>query len=132
MTLYLDYIGMFSYLTYIIEVYMISRELSAASAKPIVLGILNMGENYGYEIIQEVKRLSANEIEWNEGALYPVLHRLEKRGLITSTWRKSAQGRKRKYYQITEKGRRELIAEKKQWLLANAVLGQLWGKLNYV
>ncbi len=106
---------------------MISRELTAASAKPIVLGILSRGENYGYEIIQEVKRLSANKIVWGEGALYPVLHRLEKKGLIKSVWRKSAQGRKRKYYHITEQGRRELAAEKKQWQLTSAVLGQLWG-----
>ena len=106
---------------------MISRELSAASSKPIVLGILSRGENYGYEIIQEVKRLSADKIEWGEGALYPVLHRLEKQGLIISTWRKSDQGRKRKYYHITLKGQQELVAEKKQWQLANVVLDQLWG-----
>ncbi|MEM8485337.1 MAG: PadR family transcriptional regulator [Bacteroidota bacterium] len=106
---------------------MISRELSAASSKPIVLGVLSKGENYGYAIIQEVKRLSDDKIEWREGALYPVLHRLEKQGFITSNWHKSAQGRKRKYYQITQKGLRELAAEKEQWHVANAVLGQLWG-----
>ena len=113
--------------TLFIEVCMFSRELSAASAKPIVLGILNRGENYGYEIIQEIKRLSGDEVEWGEGALYPVLHRLEKKGLIAASWRKSEQGRKRKYYHITQKGKRELVDEKKQWQIANTVLGQLWG-----
>lgn len=106
---------------------MLSRELTAASARPIVLAILSRGESYGYEIIQQVKRLSNNEITWAEGALYPVLHRLENKGLIESVWRKSDQGRKRKYYFITEKGKTELSAEHKQWQLANSVLSQLWG-----
>lgn len=106
---------------------MLTRELTAASAKPMVLAILNRGENYGYEIIQEVKRLSNSQIEWAEGVLYPVLHRLEKQGLIESNWQKSEQGRKRKYYQITRKGQKELSAERERWELANNVLAKLWG-----
>lgn len=94
----------------------------------MVLAILNRGESYGYEIIQRVKRLSNEQIVWSEGALYPVLHRLEKQGLIQSVWRKSEQGRKRKYYEITRKGKKVLDAEQKQWHLANDMLGKLWGQ----
>lgn len=106
---------------------MLSRELTAASAKPMVLAILSRGESYGYEIIQRVKHLSNDQIVWSEGALYPVLHRLEKQALIQSVWRKSAQGRKRKYYEITRKGKEVLDTEQKQWRLANDMLGKLWG-----
>ncbi|MEM8484612.1 MAG: PadR family transcriptional regulator [Bacteroidota bacterium] len=106
---------------------MLSRELTAASAKPMVLAILSRGESYGYEIIQRVKRLSNEQIVWSEGALYPVLHRLERQGLIQSVWRKSEKGRKRKYYLITEAGVKELADAQRQWGLTNDVMSKLWG-----
>jgi len=105
---------------------MFSRELTAASAKPIVLAILANGESYGYEIIQRVRELSGNEIEWAEGALYPVLHRLERQQLIKSVWRTSENGRRRKYYQLRGKGQKVLSVERKQWKLTNSVLEKLW------
>jgi len=105
---------------------MFSRELTAASTKPIVLGILAQGESYGYDIIQQVKTLSGDQIQWAEGALYPVLHRLERQGLIESFWRVSEQGRKRKYYRPTRDGRRAFAQEHMQWQLATQMLSQLW------
>jgi DNA-binding PadR family transcriptional regulator len=60
---------------------MISKALIAASTKPLILSILLNGENYGYQIIQSVKRISGGQLEWSDGMLYPVLHRLEKDGL---------------------------------------------------
>jgi PadR family transcriptional regulator, regulatory protein PadR len=65
----------------------ISKELVGASAIPIILSILDKNESYGYEIMQNVKELSSNRIEWKEGSLYPVLHKLEKNGLIKSLWK---------------------------------------------
>ena len=106
---------------------MFSRELTAASAKPIVLAILARGESYGYEIIQEVKRRSNGEIQWAEGALYPVLHRLERQGLIESVWRMAESGRRRKYYRLHEAGQQALAAERKQWMITHDVLTSLWG-----
>ena len=105
---------------------MFSRELTAASTKPIVLGILARSESYGYDIIQQVKALSDDQIQWAEGALYPVLHRLERQGLIESFWRVSEQGRRRKYYRLTQDGKRALAQEHSQWQLAIQVLNQLW------
>lgn len=64
-----------------------SKELVAASATPMILSVLSRGESYGYAIIQEIKVLSGNEIEWTDGMLYPVLHRLERQGLLESEWR---------------------------------------------
>ena len=84
---------------------MISKSLIAASTKPMLLTILLNGESYGYQIIQRVRSLSGGMFKWSDGMLYPVLHRLERDGLITSPWRISDGERPRKYYTLTEKGR---------------------------
>lgn len=105
---------------------MLTKELAGASAKPIMLSILARGESYGYAIMQEIHDLSGGTLEWSDGTLYPVLHRMEDEGLIASTWGLSESGRRRKYYRLTERGRLALEAEKKQWLRVDAVLAKLW------
>jgi len=105
---------------------MISKALIAASTKPMILSILQEGENYGYQIIQSVKRVTQGKLEWSDGMLYPVLHRLEKDGLIQAQWRLSDEGRRRKYYKITEQGRAELEAEMEQWMSVHQALSSLW------
>ena len=75
---------------------MVSKELVAASTKPLVLGVLSNGESYGYEIIRAIRDRSGGQLEWSEGMLYPVLHRMEKEKLIVSTWKVGENGRKRK------------------------------------
>ncbi|WKY48214.1 PadR family transcriptional regulator [Eubacteriaceae bacterium ES3] len=93
----------------------ISKDLMAASAIPLILSILKKQDSYGYQMIKEVKDLSGNNLEWSEGMLYPVLHRLEEKELIKSYWEKQAGKRRRKYYQITKKGLEELEEQNKQW-----------------
>jgi DNA-binding PadR family transcriptional regulator len=105
---------------------MISKELVAASAEPLILSLLARGESYGYAIIQEIKKLSDNKIEWTDGMLYPVLHRLEDRGLIKSRWAESESGRKRKYYSLKQDGKKALNERREQWLAVNATLAHLW------
>ena len=99
-----------------------TRELVAASARPLVLSILSGGESYGYALIQEVARRSGGRMEWTEGMLYPVLHRLEREGLIESRW-DEAEGRKRKYYRLKREGRAALQEEREQWSIVQAALG---------
>jgi PadR family transcriptional regulator, regulatory protein PadR len=106
---------------------MLNKELAGASAKPIMLSILAGGETYGYAIMQRIHDLSDGALEWSDGTLYPVLHRLEDEGLIESAWRVADNGRRRKYYSLTPAGKAALEAEKKQWLRVDAVLAQLWG-----
>lgn len=117
-------------LTYIVELCslfrMLSRDLVAASSKPLVLSILSEGESYGYEIIQKVRALSDEEIKWTDGMLYPVLHRLEREGLIVSEWKNAESGRERKYYQLSLKGRKALSAERQQWLTVHNTMCKLW------
>src|SRR5450432_4055354 len=105
---------------------MLTKDLVAASSKPLLLSILAGGESYGYEIIQRVRELSGGQIEWSDGMLYPVLHRLERDGLIDSEWKEADTGRQRKYYFISTDGRKVLKAERQQWLTVHNTLGKLW------
>lgn len=105
---------------------MFSRELIAASARPLLLSILAEGESYGYLLSQRARQLSQEQIQWTDGMLYPVLHRLEQEGLIAGEWRKAEAGPERKYYSLTRAGRKALEKEKAQWLAAHQTLIQLW------
>lgn len=104
----------------------LTKELIGASSVPILLTIISKKETYGYEIIQEVKNITDGAIEYGEGTLYPVLHKLEKKGLIESVWKKSESGRKRKYYSICEDGSEELAKEKENWRVMNNIISKLW------
>lgn len=105
----------------------ISKDLMAASAIPLILAILKKEDSYGYQMIKEVKILSANDLEWSEGMLYPVLHRLEEKELIESYWQTQTGKRKRKYYRITQNGLAELEAQKKQWQVIQQALNKTDG-----
>ena len=106
---------------------MLTRELAGAAAKPLILSILASGESYGYALLQRIETLSSGALSWDDSTLYPVLHRLENEGLLTSSWRKAENGGRRKYYALTAKGRKALEREKRQWLCVDTVLAQLWG-----
>ena len=105
---------------------MIAKELVAASTEPLILTLLSKGESYGYAIIQEVKKLSGDEMRWTDGMLYPVLHRMEDNGWIKSRWGASENGRKRKYYSIKKDGKRTLEEQREQWRTVHSVLAGLW------
>jgi DNA-binding PadR family transcriptional regulator len=110
---------------------MISKELVAASTEPLILSLLSKGESYGYALIQDVKQLSGERLQWTDGMLYPVLHRMEEEGLIQSQWRESESGRKRKYYSIKKQGRQALDQQREQWKTVSTVFTRLW-KEQYV
>jgi DNA-binding PadR family transcriptional regulator len=100
----------------------IGKDLVAASATPLVLAILAEGESYGYAIIKRVGELSGGELQWTDGMLYPVLHRLERDNLVKASWGESDTGRRRKYYQLTKVGAEELERQKQQWQIINKAL----------
>ena len=100
----------------------IGKDLVAASATPLVLAILSEGESYGYAIIKRVEELSDGELQWTDGMLYPVLHRLERNGLVEASWGRSDSGRRRKYYRLTNKGSEELASQRRQWRVVNEAL----------
>jgi PadR family transcriptional regulator, regulatory protein PadR len=107
-----------------------SKELIAATAEPLILSILRQRESYGYALIKEVQLLSRGKVVWTEGMLYPVLHRLEDQALIKSSWKTTESGRKRKYYQLANKGLKKLETKLEQWDLANSMLKLSRGNLD--
>lgn len=104
----------------------INKDLIAASSTPIVLAILSEEESYGYAILKQVQALSRGHIEWTDGMLYPVLHRLERLGHIEARWGVSETGRRRKYYRITKQGQAQLAEERRQWQAVDATLRSIW------
>ena len=104
----------------------LGKDLVAASATPLVLAILAEGESYGYAIIKRVSELSGGHLQWTDGMLYPVLHRLERNRLVASKWGASESGRRRKYYRLTKDGRAQLEAERKRWQVVDETLHRIW------
>jgi PadR family transcriptional regulator PadR len=104
----------------------INKDLVAASSTPLVLAILAEGDSYGYAILKRVRELSGGELEWTDGMLYPVLHRLERSVLIESRWENAESGRRRKYYRITKAGRDQLADERRQWRTVDEALEKIW------
>jgi len=104
----------------------IDKDLVAASATPLVLAILNDGESYGYAIIKRVAELSGGELNWTDGMLYPILHRLERNGHVRALWGKSEIGRRRKYYRLTKSGLKELERQRRQWHLVDRAMRDIW------
>jgi PadR family transcriptional regulator PadR len=107
----------------------INKDLIAASSTPIVLAILAEADSYGYAILQRVREVSGGRMEWTDGMLYPVLHRLERLGHVEARWEVAASGRRRKYYRITSQGRTQLAEERKQWQAVEATLRGIWQTL---
>jgi PadR family transcriptional regulator PadR len=91
------------------------KSLLSGSTQLLVLSIIAESDAYGYEIILKLAEKSENAFEMKEGTLYPVLHSLEKDGYLTAYEQETAGGRKRKYYHVTDKGLKELAAQKEQW-----------------
>jgi PadR family transcriptional regulator len=100
----------------------INKDLIAASSTPIVLAILAEEDSYGYAILKRVRELSGGRMEWTDGMLYPVLHRLERVGHVEARWEVAESGRHRKYYRISPGGRAQLAEERRQWQAVDATL----------
>lgn len=104
----------------------ISKDLIAASSTPLALAILAENDSYGYAIIKRVRELSGGRLEWTDGMLYPVLHRLERLGYVEARWEAAESGRRRKYYRITSRGRAQLAEDRRQWQAVDATLRDIW------
>ncbi|HEX2042525.1 MAG TPA: PadR family transcriptional regulator [Acidimicrobiales bacterium] len=105
----------------------VDKDLVAAAATPLVLAILAEGESYGYAILKRVRELSDGELQWTDGMLYPLLHRLHRLGYVTMEWRIPPEGRRRRYYAITDQGHAALAEHKRQWVTVTRALGDVWG-----
>lgn len=104
----------------------IDRELLRGSTNLLVLSVLEKENLYGYQMIKKLKMKSENVFEFQEGTLYPILHKLEEKGWITSYWDEVA-GKKRKYYAITEDGKKHLKSKKEEWQLFSTNVNKVIG-----
>ena len=98
-----------------------------AALEPILLETISAGASYGYQIAQAVLEASGGKLLTQEGTLYPALHRLEKQGLLKSTWGASPEGRRRKHYKLTTAGRKRLDAVRGEWRDFSASVNQILG-----
>ena len=94
----------------------IERELKRGSLELIVLHLLSLGEAYGYEIVTTLTNRTDGGLEVTDGTLYPVLYRLERGGYVAVRWETPQRGVPRKYYRLTEGGRKALAAGRRAWL----------------
>ena len=104
----------------------IGKDLVAASAVPLVLAILSEGESYGYAILKRINELSGGEMEWTDGMLYPLLHRLDRLGYVEARWDTQHGERKRRYYNITAAGQDALLEHRRQWEVVSDALRNAW------
>jgi PadR family transcriptional regulator PadR len=103
------------------------REFLTGTVGVLILSLLTEREMYGYEIVQEAERRSAQALQLKEGTVYPALHQMQRDGLLKAVWRDGPTGRARKYYSLTAKGRRRAESKRRQWasisIAMRAILG---------
>jgi transcriptional regulator len=97
----------------------------------IVLAALLDKPSHGYAVIQEIRRRSGGAFELPEGTIYPVLHRLEKNGLLTSRWATGESGKKRRVYALTRSGQKALAGHRATWRRFSEAIGGLFGEKQY-
>lgn len=107
------------------------KSLMSGSTTLIILSILENQDMYGYQIIKELKRKSEDTFLLNEGTLYPILHLLEKQGYVVSYMSEGDKGRPRKYYKITDSGKRQLKEKKEEWINFSLSLNKVIGANGY-
>ncbi len=91
------------------------KNLIAGSTALMLLSLLKEGDCYGYEIIRRIRERSGDAFRFREGTLYPVLHKMEQDGLLSSYRSEAENGKTRTYYRITDKGVKQLASEKAKW-----------------
>ncbi|KKO54850.1 PadR family transcriptional regulator [Paenibacillus sp. DMB20] len=105
----------------------INKELLKGSTVILLLTVLSRKEMYGYELIKEIERRSDGVFMMKEGTLYPILHTLEGEGWLEAYWSQH-DGRKRKYYRITDKGRQQLKEKTNEWRLFRTAVDTVIGE----
>ena len=103
----------------------VQKELMRGAGPVAVLGLLEVREMYGYELVEALSRETDGVLAMGQSTLYPLLYNLERKKLIHGSWEDAESGRRRKYYQLTKKGARWLRAQEDQWKSLVAALNSL-------
>src|SRR6516165_2173886 len=101
-------------------------QFPGSAVEMLILEVVAQVPSYGYEITQTVAARSEGYFDLKEGSLYPALHRMERQKLLKASWRE-ADGRRRKYYELTRAGQAELAKRKQSWLSFAAGIGGVLG-----
>lgn len=104
------------------------REFLTGTVGVLILSLLSERAMYGYEILREAERRSARQFQMKEGTLYPALHAMERAGFLKAEWRVGDNGRARKYYALTAKGRRQAASKRRQWDAISAAMRSILGE----
>lgn len=102
----------------------IERELMRGAGPAAVLRLLETGEKYGYELVRLLERQSDGVLAMGQSTLYPLLYNLEAKGLVASRVETADNGRPRKYYRLTGKGKRQLARSRQQWEALSLAMGR--------
>jgi transcriptional regulator len=94
----------------------------------LILKTLDLAPMHGWGISQRIQQVSDSVLQVNQGSLYPALHRLEEQGWIASSWKTSENNRQAKYYELTRRGRKQLVEEKDNWLRLSTAVGRIVGE----
>src|SRR5580658_4429504 len=93
----------------------LKSDLPQGTLDLLILRIVALGPNHGYAIAQRIQQISRDVLQVQQGSLYPALHRLENRGLLSAEWKETETGRAAKFYDLTAKGREQLKEETENW-----------------
>ena len=89
----------------------------------LILRIVALGPNHGYAVAQRIRQISRDALQVQQGSLYPALHRLENKGLLSAEWKETETGREAKFYRLTAKGRKQLRDETESWARLTGAVG---------
>ena len=106
----------------------LSKKTLDGNMETLLLAVLTEGPSYGYQLVQDLNAKAPGILSTGEGTIYPVLHRLEERGLIQSAWRTGETGRQRRYYRITSKGKKSLSQNRLQFAALARVMRAVVGE----
>jgi PadR family transcriptional regulator, regulatory protein PadR len=101
------------------------RELVGSTTATLILSVLNTGSAHGYEIVRRINELSNGIFEWQEGTIYPALHKLEARDLIQGKWVEASSGKMRRVYSLTDDGKRTLISDASEWSIYSKAVANI-------
>jgi len=93
----------------------------------LILKVLELEPMHGWGITQRIQQISEDVLQVNQGSLYPALHRLEEQGWVSATWKVSENNRQAKYYDLTPRGRKQLVEEKENWLRLSTAVARIVG-----
>ena len=110
----------------------VDKKLMAGSTDLLILKLVEQEDMYGYQMIDELKKRSNDVFDMKAGTLYPLLHTLVQKGYLTAYDQAAGEARVRKYYHLTDKGRKQLVQRERDWKVFSEAVGGVLGGASVV